>query len=328
MINQNRFLSFVSASLFVASAASQSFDAAADFSVVANPAASWSYGTFQSLGQPFVLSASNTSLCSAAQGWGPGNFLGVYKNQTLQTTVCSSGRYPRETVIMHPGAAGQYAVLRWTSPGSGPCTISVSVRGADASFPTTIDASVLLNGVALVAGEVNAYAEGLTFVDTVNVSAGDTVDVAIGYGQNGTYAGDSTAVDATIQLGPAGSAARVGRGCGAGAELVTSVPTLGSLMSLDVSSAPANVICGLAISNVPPSSVHLGDLCTVFVDHANIALFPPQVTTAAGTCANSLQIPSSTSLLQESFALQAILAPSSSVPGFDLSNGVLFTLGT
>lgn len=328
--NVTRFVAAGAAAFaFSLPAAAQSFDASTDFSTTANPSNGWSYGWSPSLLQPFQLASVAGNLCgTAARGWSPGNYLGVYKNTAAQSSTCQTAAYARETVILHPGSSGQYAKLRWTSPGTGFCTISVAFTGADVSFPTSSDVAVLYNGTAIASAAVDSYAEGFVFATTINVLAGETIDFAVGYGSNQTFNGDSTAVDASIEFGLGGSSARVGRGCGSDAELTTSAPRLGSLMNFDVANAQPGLACGLGLSQVPSTSVHLGDTCTAFLDPPTLLFFPIQTIDATGACTNLLQIPVNGALLHAHFALQAVLLPANVGLGFELSNGVLMTLGT
>ncbi len=65
--------------------------------------------------------------------------------------------------------------------------------------PTTKDVHVQHDGVDVASGFINLNGGGNTFQSnlTVVVSAGDTIDFAVGNGGNG-YTSDSTALSATV----------------------------------------------------------------------------------------------------------------------------------
>jgi Ca2+-binding RTX toxin-like protein len=66
--------------------------------------------------------------------------------------------------------------------------------------PTTTDVHVLHNGVSLFDGVVNGYGPGSgpSFSGNVSVTAGDTIDFAVGYGPDGNCYFDTTGIAATI----------------------------------------------------------------------------------------------------------------------------------
>jgi hypothetical protein len=97
---------------------------------------------------------------------------------------------------MHPGPAGQVSVLRWTAPAAGSYDVTAAFRALDAQ-PATTDVHVLHNGVSKFDGTVNATMSGPAYAGTLALQAGDTVDVAVGYG-NGSYNYDTTAVSFRI----------------------------------------------------------------------------------------------------------------------------------
>jgi len=91
-------------------------------------------------------------------------------------------------------------VLRWTAPASGNYQVKAVFWGDDFAGPTTTDVHVLHNGVRIYSGEVSGFgpSSDQSFMSTISVAAGDTIDFAVGYGTDGNYGFDSTGVSAVI----------------------------------------------------------------------------------------------------------------------------------
>jgi hypothetical protein len=127
----------------------------------------------------------------------------VYHNGTDNVIVlATSARFEPGQFGLHPGPNGEYAVVRYVAPVAG----DVSIRSIFASqdlFMTTTDVHVLLNGVSLFDDFVEGAAgtSSASFSRAVSLDPGDTVDFAVGFGRNGSFFNDSTALAATI--GPA-----------------------------------------------------------------------------------------------------------------------------
>ncbi len=102
-------------------------------------------------------------------------------------------------LALHPGARGEYSVLRWTSPAAGPAT--VSARFTSIAERATTDVHVLHKGAPLFDALINLEGSGPTAVHeaTVEVAEGDTLDFVVGWG-NGDYGADTTALAAVVTL--------------------------------------------------------------------------------------------------------------------------------
>jgi hypothetical protein len=172
----------------------------------ANPNGAWSYGWSASLGAAFTLhtqflvSPSGYPGIDAWTSGTPGLQLnpGAYVNPattalTLGTFTAQPGQF-----LLHPGPVGQYAIARWTSPRSGTYLVRSTFEGIDTG-PTTTDVHVQHNGADVASGFLNVNGAGNTYPSSVSLSAvaGDTVDFAVGYGNNG-FNNDSTALSATV----------------------------------------------------------------------------------------------------------------------------------
>ena len=98
---------------------------------------------------------------------------------------------------LHPGARGEYCVLRWTAPAAG--EYRVRAKFASIAKKATTDVHVLHQGKSLFRGAINLPGHGLESPceKTVVVKKGDTIDFAVGPGTGG-YAGDTTGLDVAI----------------------------------------------------------------------------------------------------------------------------------
>lgn len=176
------------------------YDAHTDFSVASNPNGVWSYGYSTTLGgtfTPFDL-------------WTGGSYdrwftsidaLGVY--DTDSGIFQGSVSVPANQLWLHPGPNGQYAVLRFTTPTTGSYNLAAGFFGVDFQGPTTTDVNIFLNNSIIFSDKVSTFATSPTtsFAFPLALTAGDTIDVAVGTQGNG-YFFDSTAVNLSIETVP------------------------------------------------------------------------------------------------------------------------------
>jgi PEP-CTERM motif-containing protein len=182
-------------------------DVAADFSSTDNPNGVWRYGWSETLGSPLVLSTSPRTR-DGVDTW-PGDLApdgnpAEYHNGTQDLILLGGGaRFEPGQFGLHPGPDGQYAVVRYTAPDSGSTLITAEFSGQDTTG-TSSDVHVLFNGLSLLDAfvEGNGNASIVPFDRTLSLKEGDTIDFAVGFGSNGTFFGDSTALAASIQLNP------------------------------------------------------------------------------------------------------------------------------
>jgi RHS repeat-associated protein len=183
------------------------YDASAQFSAIANPNGPWTYGSTPKRGGVFTAYPF-----PGQQGGMPTWFLTAptsgttvplisFNNTGVQTI--SGAIVPPNTLLMHPGAAGENSVLRWTAPAAG--TYLVQGRFF-AVTSTTTDVAVLLNSsTTLLSGNVNGTGSGTSGVPFTLVralNAGDILDFTVGFGTNNNNANDSTGF--TLTITPAG----------------------------------------------------------------------------------------------------------------------------
>ena len=192
-------------------AAPLTYDVAADFSATNNPNGVWSYGWSSTLTSALNVypDKSNTFLdnsgidvwadlghiswgCPYAGHNGTGNAVSIYGY------IYQPGQF-----AFHPGESGEYSHARWTAPYTGTFDIAVMFTGIDFLREITTDVHVLHNDTSLFDGLVNGFGNTSSFSTTVSVSMGDIIDFAVGYGSNQYFAGDTTALSATITPEPA-----------------------------------------------------------------------------------------------------------------------------
>jgi hypothetical protein len=177
------------------------FNAVADFGPVNNPAGVWSYGYKANPAAPFTVFSSSGQPWSGISVWSPnagGNCCAmVAKNMTGATqTYAGQVSQPADLLNLHPGAGGEIAVLRWTSPAAGSYQIEGRFQGLDMTGPTT-DVHILRNGTEIWAGNVNGYNNQTVFNLTITINAGEVIEFVVGTGGN-SYSNDSTGLAAVI----------------------------------------------------------------------------------------------------------------------------------
>jgi hypothetical protein len=172
----------------------------------ANPHGAWSYGWSASLGAAFTRHTQflvSPTGYSGIDVWTSGT-AGVQLNPAAYVnpavTVLTLGTFTAQPgqFVLHPGPLGQYSIARWTAPRSGTYAVRSTFEGIDVG-PTTTDVHVQHNGADVAAGFINVNGAGNTYPSNVSLSvvAGDTVDFAVGFGNNG-FNNDSTALSATV----------------------------------------------------------------------------------------------------------------------------------
>lgn len=104
--------------------------------------------------------------------------------------------WPPRQVALHPGANGQYSVVRWTAPAADRYTIAATFTGL---CHATTDVHLFHNGQPYFASQLNLGGRPNTasHTDELALAQGDTIDFVVGWG-NGNYGSDSTALTATI----------------------------------------------------------------------------------------------------------------------------------
>lgn len=162
-----------------------SWDVTNDFSKDDNPNGVWSYGLKPSLTGTFELIAHNANL----DGWMGEGGANLWKNYDSYT---KTGVNPGE-VSLHPGASGEYAVARWTSPVAGTINIDGKFGAGDSGVMSYF---IYENGDSIFVIH-GTYADG-PFSLTATVSQGTIIDFMVGEG----YGYGNTPLHATITGNP------------------------------------------------------------------------------------------------------------------------------
>jgi len=322
----------------LACAQAPSWDASAEFSSTQNSNGVWSYGWSLNRGAPLnPFNQSNIAFCGPLTGWSNQfpQFPAIAKNESSATMCCTSIRVPPGAVVLHPGQAGENAVLRWTAPHDGYFWVEVDFGGADFSFPTNSDVAVLHNLSPLFSSQLNAFsgpptctstqmAPIVSFAQVVQCLAGDTIDCNAGFGQGQRYNGDSTFV--SFKLTQVTTAESFGTPCGGSVNmrLGTGLPFLGMPMNVGLSFAATNSFGLVALGDgAPAPSAFLG--CTLY---PSLPAFDVVylTTNGLGQWQTSLPIPAGTQLHGYQFTMQALVINPTAPQQVEFSNAMVLTL--
>ena len=171
-------------------------DITSDFSLAANPNGAWTYGYIPDgpaigsgdAGALIVFSAVNGGL----SWYDPSNVVlgapAVFRNDTDASVVFTE---PGE-FAMHPGNAHEYVVSRWIAPAAGTYAISIQFKAGDQGETNGL---LLHNGIAILTED--STSTNAVHDVTVNLAAGDALDVAVG--SKGGFDYDTTPVHLTIR---------------------------------------------------------------------------------------------------------------------------------
>ena len=158
----------------------------------------WTYGWEPSLGGTFGNDTYTGQFISGVDEYSSGTqYLSIWHNHTSSPITSGALTFQPGKVVLHPGPAGEYSVVRWTAPAAGSYEVSATFTGVDGT-PTTTDVHVLQNNVQVFAGDINVSAgNSASYTTSVALSAGATLDFAVGNGGNG-YFDDGTQLDVSI----------------------------------------------------------------------------------------------------------------------------------
>lgn len=173
-------------------------DVSTDFSTLANPNGAWTYGYSRSdptggdAGAFVVYTAVSAATPDIAGWYDPANVnLGAPAAWRNTSAVINTSVAPGE-FAMHPGMAGEYAIVRWTAPAAGSYAVTLQFKTGDTG---DTNGFLVHNGVALVT-EATTSTEAVHELE-VALAAGDHLDVAVG--SKGDFSYDSTPVHLTIR---------------------------------------------------------------------------------------------------------------------------------
>jgi PKD repeat protein len=116
-------------------------------------------------------------------------------NNTGISIASGTFNIPPATLLLHPGAAGENSLIRFTAPATASYLVQGRFYGIDT---TTTDVSILLNSsTTLLSGNITEQNAGVPFTFVKKLTAGDKLDFSVGFG-NGSNSSDSTGMQLII----------------------------------------------------------------------------------------------------------------------------------
>ena len=184
------------------------FNVASDFSLTNNPNGAWRYGWSSSLGSSFNLYNNVGKQTPTIDLWydptKTGSPLVVHNSTATEDNSHPTITYQPSQLGFHPGYYGEYSIVRWIAPEAATYSLATMFTGLDHVGLTTTDVHVLHNNILLFSNLINGFgaSSSKSFATAGTVQVGDTIDFAVGYGNNQTQSYDSTGLDATISTTP------------------------------------------------------------------------------------------------------------------------------
>lgn len=182
------------------------YDPAAQFSATSNPAGVWTYGYETVLGQEstfglsHILAGPPGLVAPGVDAWGgnatPEGQPSVSHNHTSQTVSAGTVFWGPDELTLHPGPNGEYAILRFTAPTAGLYRVAASFAPRDTN-PNFVDVHILHNGASFFDADVSTVSVTAPTADRL-LAAGDTIDFAVGVGQDGQFNFGTTLLEATV----------------------------------------------------------------------------------------------------------------------------------
>jgi alpha-galactosidase len=122
----------------------------------------------------------------------------VSHNGSSEVRAMANIRWAPGSLAFHPGAKGEYAVVRFTAAEAGEHAVRAAFLGIDAS-PTTTDVHVLAGGKPVFEGWLNLKGQGkqAVYEGKVGLAKGQSLDFVVGWG-NGTHVCDSTGLEVRV----------------------------------------------------------------------------------------------------------------------------------
>jgi len=185
------------------------YDVGRGFSVQENPGKPWSYGWSKKPGDAFHLFTKKVADKSfpAFRSWKLTDLPAVGLNTGQEDIIMAATTLHPGQPVLHPGARGECAVVRWQAPKGGYVTITGKFCGLSGvgqyGVRTTTDVHVFQNKKNLFSSYVNLQGHGneCPFELKSLLQMGDAIYFVVGVG-NGTYFSDSTGLDAVLEYRP------------------------------------------------------------------------------------------------------------------------------
>ena len=194
------------------------YDLSVDWSATQNPFGVWALGEY--LGGAFTTLPNFVQVVGGPfdglQAWRTINFdnPAFGHNPTAVTLTDGFEVYAPGETAFHPGPNNERAVARFTAPTAGSYQVTAEF---DANNPgpdpntgdgTTTDVEVRVNGTQVFAANIIVSQPPTlrTYVATLALASGDTIDFSVGFGLNGSYFSDATYINVRIvpQTGSSG----------------------------------------------------------------------------------------------------------------------------
>lgn len=170
------------------------------FTLAANPAGGWTWGsksssTAASLSTFGLTTTAGSGITSWWHGASSPDGDGSVNRKPGSSTYIVGNFYQTPDLLnLHPAASGRPAATRYTVPSTGPLRLAGRFQGLDT---TTTDVSIAVDGSIVYSGYVWSSSQPAAFDLELSLSAGQQVDFAVGFG-NGNYYSDSTGLEAGI----------------------------------------------------------------------------------------------------------------------------------
>ncbi len=195
----------------IAAAATGAATVAQEFSEQRNPSIDgrWAYGwkrqlngDFQAFTRAFAVSWWNASVTGwSMSGEGPqhGSHCCPYvgRNRSGRQILGTGARVGKDDVWFHPGASGEFAVVRFTCHSPGRQKVVAKFYGAGDG---QTDVHVSKNNTEIWSGAIGGMGQIREYQNAgVECYASDVIDFAVGFGADRVYYGDITGLAVTVE---------------------------------------------------------------------------------------------------------------------------------
>ena len=200
----------VAAIAMMTNLSASAFSISDDFSANANPSGVWTYGWLTAIDGTFTKYTVQSQSTSGGtiDKWNglvsdPFSTPLIWNNASGAAYAAGTVSYESGWAGFHPGPSNQLSTFRFTTPSAGSYTFALDFQGADFVGTTSSDVHVHTNSGDLFSAVVSGFGDvsRKSFDATVALTAGQVVDITVGYGGN-NYLFDSTAVRGSILAVP------------------------------------------------------------------------------------------------------------------------------
>jgi hypothetical protein len=192
-------------------AGQQSWSAAGDYSLAANPNGTWSYGSVPATGG--LPDVGRFTLYTDATANGISTPLDFWHTGAIDPNVSHNPTltdYSNFGITWHPGqislgaGSGMFTAVRWIAPTGAIYGVSAAFADNQTGGDAT-DVYIYRKSDLLLQGSAGTLAgSGTNYTGTLALAAGDSLYFVVGPGADGDPNGNNTALDATIKTLPNG----------------------------------------------------------------------------------------------------------------------------